>query len=289
MEEIGEADTDISTKARAGFSIDPFKPILFPLQQSLATVVRYLRHIRYVMFWEECYISFWVVTGCLLLSVIFLFVPWFFLLTWGARVTVWSLFGPWMKLVDILYVQKIKPPTESEREERKIKKREKHHSMMSEAVADARIKREKAAKLKAFKKYMFGKYITRVPCLKEDRFRDMPLEDSFAVPYFPERKPLSELAMEEAGYKSTRLPGQHLVGDMIPKVRCVALALCKRGKRLVYRVSQHYPDRLKHEHSLKLPSDKRRRILDLSMLIVQGVVRALATIRPLRRISRLVR
>jgi hypothetical protein len=37
MEEIDETDTDISTK-QGGMSIDPFKPILFPVQQNLAMV-----------------------------------------------------------------------------------------------------------------------------------------------------------------------------------------------------------------------------------------------------------
>jgi hypothetical protein len=217
MEEIGEGGTDITTK-RAGVSIDPFKPILFPLQQNLMMVCRYLRHVKFIVTWEECYISFWVTMGFILLSFVCFFVPWFFLIKWSCRIIVWTVFGPWMKLVDVFYVSKIKPLTELEQNERKQRKREQHLRDFTVAVSTARINRENAKKLKAMKKHMFGKYIIRVPVLKEDRYRDLPLPESSAEPYRPGPRPLSELAMEEVGYHKTRLPGQHLEGDMIPRV-----------------------------------------------------------------------
>lgn len=217
-EEFVETDTDMSTK-QGGMSIDPFKPLLYPVQQNLALVCRYVRHVKFVIFWEECYISFWVATGCILLGTVFLFVPWLFLIKWTSRAVAWTLFGPWMKLVDIYYVSKLEPPTEEDLELKLLKERERRRLASSAAIAEARVKRENAVKLKAMKTYMFGKYVTRVPTLKEDRYRDFPLPESFAVPYKAQPVPLSELAMQEAGYNRTRLPGQHLVGDMIPKVR----------------------------------------------------------------------
>jgi hypothetical protein len=99
MEELGD-DVDIASKTSRGVSIDPFKPILYPIQQNLGMLCRYLRHAGYIITWEECYISFWATTACFLLSFIFLFVPWFFILRWTARLVVWAVFGPWMKLVD---------------------------------------------------------------------------------------------------------------------------------------------------------------------------------------------
>jgi hypothetical protein len=221
MEELGEMDTDMSTK-QGGVSIDPFKPLLLPVQQNLALICRYVRNLKFIIFWEECYIAFWVVTGCLVLGTIFLFVPWLFLMQWSARVGVWTVFGPWMKLVDVFYVSKIEPPTEEDMEQRKAKERERRRLASAAVIAEARVKRENTVKLKAMKSYMFGKYVTRVPTLKEDRYRDMPLPESTAVPYAVQRVPLSELAMQEAGYHRTRLPGQHLVGDMIPKASLYA-------------------------------------------------------------------
>jgi hypothetical protein len=218
IEEIGDTDTDITTK-RGGYSIDPFKRILFPVQQNLAMVCRYVRHTKYIILWDECYLTFWITTGCLLVSLLFLFVPWGFLIKWGARLFVWALFGPWMKLVDIYYVREIESLTEDDIAKQKHTARELRKLATTAAVSKARVKRENAAKLKAMKKQMFGKFITRVPVLKEDRYKDIPLPDSMATPYQPEPLPLSELAMQEAGYHRTRLPGQHLTGDMIPKVR----------------------------------------------------------------------
>jgi hypothetical protein len=217
MEDIGDTDTDITTKS-TGIKIEPFKRMLYPLQQNLAIVCRYVRHTKYILFWEECYLSFWITTGCLLVSFIFLFVPWAFLIKWGARLFVWALFGPWMKLVDIYYVREIESRTDDEIARLKHKEHERRRLATTAAVSEARVKRENTAKLKAMKKHMFGKFITRVPVLKEDRYRDMPLSDSMATPCQPKPLPLSELAMQEAGYHRTRLPGQHLVGDMIPRV-----------------------------------------------------------------------
>jgi hypothetical protein len=217
MEEIGEGATDITTK-RVGVSIDPFKPILFPLQQNLMMGCRYLRHAKFIVSWEECYISFWVTVGFLLLSFVCFFVPWLWLIKWSCRIIVWTVFGPWMKLVDVFYVSQIKPLTEEEENERKRQERERHLRDFTVAVSTARVNRENAAKLKAMKKHMFGRFIIRVPVLKEDRYRDTPLPESSVEPYRPEPRPLSELAMEEVGYHKTRLPGQHLEGDMIPRV-----------------------------------------------------------------------
>jgi hypothetical protein len=123
-----------------------------------------------------------------------------------------------MKLVDIYYVREIESRTEEEIENQKLKERAQRRLATTVAVSEARVKREDAAKLKAMKKHMFGKYITRVPILKEDRYRDMPLPESTATPFRPTPISLSELAMQEAGYHRTRLPGQHLIGNMIPKV-----------------------------------------------------------------------
>ena len=234
-EDIGDPGDISTTRKGGGFSVDPFKSILFPVQQSLAVVCQYLRLLRWIMYWEECYISFWLTAGCFLVSIIFLFVPWFFLLKWSSRLVIWIFFGPWMKLVDIFYVSKLENLTEEERDKQKLANRLKRQLETEDARSDARIKREKATKLKAMKTYMFGKYIARIPVLKEDRFKDIPLAESYAVPYKPTPLPLSEIAMQEAGYHRTRLPGQHLVGDMIPRMEDVGFTDAPIGQAIKQR------------------------------------------------------
>jgi hypothetical protein len=216
MAEIGEAKTDISTKA-GGVSVDPFKPIFFPIQKNLAMFCRTLRYARAIVTWDECYFTFWITTISVILGVAFLFVPWLWILKWSARFTVWSIFGPWMKIVDIYFYSKIRPLSDDELEEREELQKIQRQELTSKAASENRIKRENAAKLRDMKKYMFGKFISRVPTIKADRYRDVPLPESQAVPYKPKPLSLAQLAMKEAGYKRTRLPGQHLEGDMIPR------------------------------------------------------------------------
>jgi hypothetical protein len=231
MDEVGDTtDIDISTQSHGGLTIDPFKRLLFPVQQNLALVCRYVRHVRHVLSWQECYIAFWITTGCFLLSIICVFVPWFFLLKWSARISVWTLFGPWMKLVDIYYVSKIKPLTADEIKQKKQKKREQQFMQTQTAVAEARKKREEQIKLKDMKRHLFGKYITRVPVLKEDRYRDLPTALSHAEPFVKGSKALSEVAMQDAGYRKERLPGQHLVGHMIPKIEQIGFTEAPIGR-----------------------------------------------------------
>ena len=214
-------ELEIETKVAGGvLPGDPIVAGLLPVQLALGIVVRFLRFIKNVVTWEEAYFSFWLVSWCLFLSVACLFIPWFWLLHWTARVLVWSLFGPWMKLVDIYFVQK---SSQDEQEEDRITTESSTESsrfsekfVMSKSAL--RVKRENAQKLKKMKAYMFGKFSLEVPIIKEDRYPDVPLPESKATPYNAKERTLAELAMEEAGYNRTRLPGQTLVGDMIPKV-----------------------------------------------------------------------
>lgn len=193
-------------------------------------VCRYLRHARFIIFWQESYFAFWIASACFLLAFMFMFVPWFFLIRWTCRIIVWTVFGPWMKLVDVFYVSKLKPPTEEDIAAKKLAEKERRREATFEAAGKARIKREDARKLKAMKKYMFGKFIAKVPVLKEDRYRDIPLPSSSAVPYQTKALGLSELAMQEAGYHRKRVPGQHLVGHMIPHVETLGFTEAPIGQ-----------------------------------------------------------
>ena len=87
-------------------------------------------------------------------------------------------------------------------------------------------------------KYMFGRFALRIPILKQDRYADMPLAESFATPYKEKDFSLAELAMQEAGYNKKRIPGQTLEGDMIPYVRGDDFTLAPTG-----RVAAH-PEKL---------------------------------------------
>ncbi len=230
LEEIGDADADISTKVGGGISLDPLKGVLYPAQIVLGSICRMLRFAKHVLYWEEAYFSFWITCASAFLAVACLFVPWFFVIRWTARIVVWTIFGPWMKLVDVFYFSKLKPETEEERIEREKRQKKERRMATSHAAKEARLARENVAKLKDMKHLMFGRFAIKVPILKQDRYSDRPLPESSATPYKEKALTLAELAMQEAGYHRTRLPGQTLVGDMIPRLITETFTLAPTGK-----------------------------------------------------------
>jgi len=214
MEDVGDG-TNISSQDK-GISFDPLKAYLFPIQLQLQWIVDIMRIVRNVLIWEEYYFSFWLTAGSFALSVVFLFIPWRFCLTWTIRILSWALLGPWMKLVDIYHFQVIENLDEQGKAQREKQIIATQKTTYDDIVRQARIAKEDAMKIKDMKVFKFGKYIAWVPILKVDRIKDIPLPNSKAEIY-EETVTLVEQAMQEAGKNRIRVPGQHLVGSMIPK------------------------------------------------------------------------
>lgn len=233
LAEIGEVENDISTKVNQG-SINPIRAALYPIQLMLGILVKGIRVVKHILTWQEAYLSFWITTGSLVLAIVSLFIPWLWCLKWGSRVFAWTLFGPWMKLADIYYFSLLEPETEEQRQRRMQAERLATKLTHIDAVTEARIQRENISKLKAMKKYMFGKFALRIPVLKQDRFFDIPLAESFATPYEEKDLSLAALAMDEAGYNRVRVPGQTLVGDMIPYVQEEGFTQAPIGKAALH-------------------------------------------------------
>jgi C2 domain len=244
LEAIGETDIDLGTKTGGGgISIDPVRAALYPIQLMLGVLCRVIRFVKNIFSWQEAFFSFWISTGCIMLSVACLFVPWFWIIQWTARFVVWTIFGPWMKLVDVFYVSRIKPETEEERKLREKAERLKRKLATTEAADRARQVRENATKMKVMKKYYFGKFSMQVPIVKQDRFIDVPLPESSAVPHKEKQLTLAELAMEEAGYNRKRVPGQTLIGDMIPTIAQESFTHAPVGKATAHpeRLAKNTP------------------------------------------------
>ena len=230
LEDAGGANADIASKLGSGITLNPLqmaKRYLYPIQQMLLVACEWVRFAKNILLWEESYYSFWVTFLSFTLSVVFLFLPWVFIARWTARITAWALFGPWMKLVDMYIMKSIQNKEEAaEQEEAERKGRRK---IMEKIILDTRIRNEIAFKLRDFKQYFFGKFLTKVPILKADRYVDIPLPSSTAEPVKRVRAPLSRTALEESVYSSAhRETGQHLVGLMIPKVQEVTPAIEER-------------------------------------------------------------
>lgn len=220
LDEIGDANEDLTTCGKAGgLSLpNPTRAYLFPIQQYLGVACNWLRIFKNILSWEESYISFWIAAMSFMLSGVVFFIPWGFLLKWTLRIIVWVVFGPWMKLADKFYFSRLNKETEEQKKERMNQEELERQKQLGKQKTEAQIAREKKSKLRDFKQYMFGDHICKVNILKKDRYYDIPLPTSSATVFKPKEQTLGELAMQEAGYRRTRVDGQQLVGDMIPKI-----------------------------------------------------------------------
>lgn len=211
IDQAEEEDVDIAS-GRAGLlpgmSVNPLKPILYPVQKELRKIVTILRIARTVVLWEETYLSFWIVTFAFLASALVLFVPWAFLLRWVLRIAAWVLLGPWMILVDKYHFQKIRTLSEDESDEAIRKRIKSRYTDILASALNSRIRTERGLKLKSMKRFCFGKYLINVPVFNNDLYWDNPLPQSSAMPC---PKKLEPVSIVEKKY------GQNLSGDMIPK------------------------------------------------------------------------
>jgi hypothetical protein len=201
----GDVDEDLQTKFGGPGTFNLLAKVLLPLQHNLGLVCRVLRIISSVMTWNESFMAFNIVNACLAAGIVFLFIPWEFLVRWTIRILIWVTLGPWMKLIDIYYVQKL-----SEEGDNHAKKFHELAATKMKTVNATRraimMRREDVTKLRAMKRYMFGKYVTKVPQFKEYRYPDVPCPESKAMP----RK------FESQRKITKRTNGQRLEGSMIP-------------------------------------------------------------------------
>jgi hypothetical protein len=226
-EELGDAaaqDIDITTK-RGGvlerITFNPLKSVLHPIQLQLKEIVVAARIATSIFLWEETFYAFWIVTISFAASVVMLLIPWGVLLRWVFRIIAWVFLGPWMAIVDRLYFRAKPNMTDEEKEESRKNRLRSRYEVAVEAASNYQVKRERAIKLKAMKKYMFGKFLIRVPRFREALYQDIPLPASFAEPYVA--------SSAEAVVITDRKYGQNLFGDMVPQRDIQAAEALKSG------------------------------------------------------------
>ena len=140
----------------------PFKDILMPVQILLYKTCITLRVASSIIMWNDSVISFWLVTIALALSLIVFYIPWTFLLRWTFKILVYVFLGPWMKLVDIYFVENVDDMTYQERKamlEAEYKKR--YNYILGESHI-RRLLKEHSMKIRDMEKYMFGQVCTIV-------------------------------------------------------------------------------------------------------------------------------
>ena len=134
----------------------PFQDILVPVQKVLYKACVYCRFAKSVICWSDSVVAFWVATVALFLSATLFFVPWTFLFRWGFRIVAIAFLGPWMKLVDVFFVENVEDLTY---EERKAKVEAEMQERYDFIIGESKIRRlfkEKTMKLRDMERYLFG-------------------------------------------------------------------------------------------------------------------------------------
>ena len=211
-----EVDEDLTTSKQGPLkgiglsSVNPMKPILYPIQLELGKVVLMLRGVKNIVLWRQSYYAFWATTGCFLASLSICWLPWGWMLRWVIRIAAIGLLGPWMMLVDHFVFREKPDLTPEQREAEMIESIRARYAYLEEAATTRQLQKERRKKLKAMKQYLYGKFIQKVPHFIEDEFIDFPLIESTAERYDPKKH-------GGEPYIVDRKYGQALTGDMIPK------------------------------------------------------------------------
>merc|ERR1712083_629378 len=209
MGEKTKLDSQLSFKSRTNPLLVPFKPILYPIQLQLESVVQLLRLLKGVFLWDNSYASFWVTACSFILFIVTWIIPWRFIIRWTSRILVWTFLGPWMKFVDKYYYEQLEKLSDEEQALHREAAEKQRREAWDKVLVQFKIQKEEAFKLRDIKASMFGEYAEKIPYFNRAKFRDVPRSDSYA-------KAVSPNDVSASTCNHIILPGQHLVGTMIP-------------------------------------------------------------------------
>mmetsp|Transcript_435 Transcript_435/g.674 ORF Transcript_435/g.674 Transcript_435/m.674 type:complete len:828 (-) Transcript_435:139-2622(-) len=153
------------------------------------------------------------------MGTIFLVFPMQYVLLWTARVVVWVLLGPWMKVIDIMYIH----PIYRTRDELKVDP-EFHGTNLESILASDSIQKmvrndrlagEDAIKLKDMREHQFGKLSFRVPAVDTQSKPNIPLPSSTAQPYLGTKGDTTKGFVDVDNATWCCISGQNLTGTMV--------------------------------------------------------------------------
>ena len=111
-----------------------------------------------------------------------------------------------MAIVDRYYLREDPNLTEEERHAAIRRKVQLRYESVTKAALDFQVRKERAVKLKSMKRFMYGKFLVKIPAFNTDKYMDIPLPQSHARPYDEKTAP--------AVHITERKYGQTLEGDM---------------------------------------------------------------------------
>ncbi len=168
-------------KARLGM----LKNTLYPVQKMLYDWVLKLRFVSSIFSWNQMFLSFWITTIAILLSVVSFYVanrtPNIGLIC--QRLVLYSACGPWNKFLDIIYFQKYDAMTKEEKQELERRRLREHGNRFQGPLFDLQQLKESRDKTDAIKTLMFGKQAVHLPDrYSPEKYYPVPLTDSSAFP-----------------------------------------------------------------------------------------------------------
>jgi len=191
--------------------LDLFKNQLYPLQKQLAQIIYGLRLVEKVLSWDHIYISFWITTIAIMLSIGSLFI-WDQVYLWTKRVIVYGFLTPWVKIIDICYIRKLERLTKAEKEARIREKKRLARNQFRKGYIQTQTAKEELLKSTSMKKHLFGEHILAVPDMySPERFPSQPRFESYANPSYID----PQISFDRAKTKYVLL-GQKVSGAMVP-------------------------------------------------------------------------
>jgi hypothetical protein len=184
----------------------------------------YLRAFRNFLHWKGGSSTQRFAGKCLVLATIWMLLPVQRVAHWMLRLWVWIFFGPWMKLVDVRWVQhwyrtkdQLLQDIDSGCGSKDVASKERDLPDFDACLESdlllgmghrGRLVAEQARKERAWRHVLLGTYSERVPVVDSSRFPSTPLPSSFS------QVEAVEAAVETIVYT----PGQEVSGSMIPTV-----------------------------------------------------------------------
>jgi len=164
------------------------KPVLEPVQLTTLPIVMILRFVRDIAKWDQMYLSFWITTTAIFLTIvsgigIYFIKDWDFIILWAKRIILYGTLSPLNKVVDIFYFSKFDAMSESQKEALTKEKRRRKRSRFHGNFATGQRQLEDYMKEEAVKTLMFGPHVITIPSLMTpDRYQGIPNAESYAEP-----------------------------------------------------------------------------------------------------------
>lgn len=196
------------------------------LQQGLQTICCYMRVVRNVVTWKSYNYSFVIMIRFLVIGIALAIFPITFIFRWICRIVVFTCLGPWMKIIDVYFVQPFYPTANDEKELSDYKDFiydtfYDATNLMNKLRHKIRLAEEEGLKLKDMKEVRFGNFTEEVKVMDLERYASIPEPTSTARPFDTDH------SIQEHGYRYIpmnsvrvkRLCGQRLYGSMVPHTK----------------------------------------------------------------------